>query len=83
MFVFWGIVVASAFMTVVVSSDVLVDADVALAAVAVAVTLVLGTVVVAPSTGFRRNWEIKMEKMANHNNNQQQIMVIFHFDCCC
>ena len=37
----------------------------------------------ANSSGFRRNWESKMEKMAVYNSNQQQIMVSFHFDCCC
>ena len=34
-------------------------------------------------SGFRQNWEIKMEKMTVYNSNQQQIIVSFHFDYCC
>ena len=50
------------------------------------VVVAVGSVVVAVvdvEIGFRRNWEIKMEKLSIYNNNQQQIMVSFHFDYCC
>ena len=49
----------------------------------VVVAVVIVAVVVAVVAVARRNWDIKMEKMAIYNNKQQQMMVIFDFDYCC